>query len=81
MCNVLDGNEIIIQIESIKLLVNFKLNMSLIKELVRINFGPLGPNIYLQYFIKFSKITTKKRKKHRERKKIYYCRYMSLNRL
>lgn len=79
MCNVLDGNEIIIQIESIKL--NFKLNMSLIKELVRINFGPLGPNIYLQYFIKFSKIATKKRKKHRERKKIYYCRYKSLNRL
>lgn len=79
MCNVLDGNEIIIQIESIKL--NFKLNMSLIKELVRINFGPLGHNIYLQYFIKFSKISTKKRKKSRERKKIYYCRYMSLNRL
>lgn len=61
MCNVLDGNEIIIQIESIEL--NFKLNMSLIKELVRINFGPLGPNIYLQYFIKFSKIDAKKRKK------------------
>lgn len=58
MCNVLDGNEIIIQIESIKL--NFKLNMSLIKELVRINFGQLGPNIYLQYFIKFSKIPTKR---------------------
>lgn len=79
MCNVLDGNAIIIQIESIKL--NNKLNMSLIKELVRINFGPLGPNIYLQYFIKFSKIPTKKRRKRRERKKIYHCRYMSLNRL
>lgn len=79
MCNVLDGNAIIIQIESIKL--NNKLNMSLIKELVRINFGPLGPNIYLQYFIKFSKIPTKKRRKRRVRKKIYHCRYMSLNRL
>lgn len=75
MCNVLHGNEIIIQIESIKL------NMSLIKELVKINFGPLRPNIYLQYFIKFSKIATKKNKKPRERKKIYHCRYMSLNRL
>lgn len=60
MCNVLDGIAIIIQIESIKL--NNKFNMSLIKELVRINFGPLGPNIYLQYFIKFSKIAKKKRK-------------------
>lgn len=79
MCNVLDGNAIMIQIESIKL--NNKLNMSLIKELVRINFGPLGPNIYLQYFIKFSKIPTKKRRKRRVRKKIYHCRYMSLNRL
>lgn len=79
MCNVLDGNAIIIQIESIKL--NNKLKMSLIKELVRINFGPLGPNIYLQYFIKFSKIPTKKRRKRRVRKKIYHCRYMSLNRL
>lgn len=79
MCNVLDGNAIIIQIESIKL--NNKLNMSLIKELVRINCGPLGPNIYLQYFIKFSKIPTKKRRKRRVRKKIYHCRYMSLNRL
>lgn len=69
MCNVLDGNEIIIQIESIKL--NFKLNMSLIKELVKINFGPLRPNIYmyLQYFIKFSKIATKKNKKRRGKKR------------
>lgn len=71
MCNVLDGNEIIIQIESIKL--NFKLNMSLIKELVRINFGPLGHtcNIYLQYFIKFSKIATKKREKKVGKEKRY----------
>lgn len=45
MCNVFDGNEIIILIELIKL--NFKLNMFLIKELVRINFGLLGYNIYL----------------------------------
>lgn len=65
MCNVLHGNEIIIQIESIKL------NMSLIKELVKINFGPLRPNIYmyLQYFIKFSKIATKKNKKRRGKKR------------
>lgn len=63
MCNVLDGNAIIIQIESIKL--NNKLNMSLIKELVRINFGQLGPNIYIvpAIFHKILKNSHEKEKK------------------